>query len=167
MDKIIFKNNQYTKKSSEELFWEKVDKRSEDECWEWIASRDSCNYGMFYPKDHSNGVKASRYSYQLRYGDIPKGLYVLHKCDNPPCVNPKHLFIGTQTDNMQDMISKGRLYDRRGEKNSKVKLTEEDVRTVKLLRKNGMTYKSIAKSLKVSEGCINHILNGRHWVGVE
>lgn len=163
VQKMKYKHNQYSGLSANQRFWEKVDVRGEDDCWIWMASRDSCNYGMFYPKEYPNGIKASRYSWKIHNGEIPKGIYVCHTCDNPPCVNPKHLFLGTQKDNMQDMVQKGRIYDRHGERNSKAKLTEYDVRRVKQLRDNGKTYKGIAEELGVSEGCINHILNGRHW----
>jgi hypothetical protein len=88
-----------------------------DECWEWLGSKYKNNYGQF----HRNGIHAysHRVSYEYFICSIPEGMLVLHKCDNPSCVNPNHLFLGTQKDNMQDMIKKGRqnIYDRSGEKN--------------------------------------------------
>ena len=88
-------------------FWSKVDKQGPihpvcGQCWIWIAGKYSTGYGQ-----HGN-YRAHRYSWNLYYGEIPVGVFVLHRCDNPACVNPKHLFLGTHQDNMDDMIEKGR-----------------------------------------------------------
>lgn len=87
-----------------ERFWKKV-KKSEG-CWEWLAVVSSRGYGTFSLNYKS--VSAHRYSYQLHFGEIPDGLLVCHTCDNPRCVNPDHLFLGTSLDNNHDMIKKGR-----------------------------------------------------------
>lgn len=85
-------------------FWALVEKKSSG-CWEWVGGRDKLNYGVCVG---SRGfTRAHRESFRLTNGE-PGDLCVLHKCDNPPCVNPAHLFLGTRRDNMQDMISKGR-----------------------------------------------------------
>jgi len=87
-----------------ERFMSRVNKT--DSCWLWNASTDGNGYARFVINRKS--VIASRFSYKSFVGEIPNGLFVLHKCDNPKCVNPEHLFTGTQTDNMQDMLKKGR-----------------------------------------------------------
>ena len=87
-------------------FWEKVDRRGFDECWLWKGGKTKTGYGGFWTGERQD--MAHRVSYELHYGPIPEGHYVCHHCDNPPCCNPYHLFEGTPTDNVQDMISKGR-----------------------------------------------------------
>ena len=85
-------------------FWPKIQK--ENSCWIWIAAMASNNYGHLVHE--GKDLYAHRGSWELHNGKIPNGLCALHKCDNPSCVNPKHLFLGTYKDNTQDMISKGR-----------------------------------------------------------
>lgn len=93
-------------RTAAEKFLSKVSKS--DGCWEWQGSRSRRGYGWFSSAAHTYNVPAHRASYELFCSEIPPGLYVLHKCDNPPCVRPDHLFIGTQRDNIHDMIQKGR-----------------------------------------------------------
>ena len=89
-----------------ERFWNKVDKT--DNCWEWIPSKKNRKHGAFKKKSSRKPVMAHRYSYELHYGDFDKSLFVCHKCDNPPCVRPDHLFLGTILDNNRDSLIKGR-----------------------------------------------------------
>lgn len=92
----------------EERFWPKVAKRGPDECWEWTASRTPQGYGKIGRRKGESPAIASRVSWEMHNGPIPDGLHVLHRCDNPPCVNPAHLFLGTNADNQRDMRAKGR-----------------------------------------------------------
>ena len=90
-------------------FWSFVDKKRDNDCWLWLGSKDENGYGRLATQQGKSGIKAHRLSYELRNGAIPKGMFVCHKCDNPSCVNPSHLFIGTQKDNMQDCSMKNRI----------------------------------------------------------
>lgn len=93
--------------SAEERFWSRVKKS--DGCWEWTGPRKNSrsHYGAFFPKQGEHWA-AHRYAYTLAHGPIPDGLLVCHRCDNPPCVRPDHLFLGTDRANHDDMVSKGR-----------------------------------------------------------
>lgn len=93
-------------------FWKKVNKKNPDECWNWKASTNIKGYGQFRLDATESGkgrlVLASRFSWEIHHGSIPLHLCVLHKCDNPLCVNPQHLWLGTLADNANDMYHKGR-----------------------------------------------------------
>jgi hypothetical protein len=91
-------------------WWEKVDRRSDVECWPWTASCDKDGYGRFqYPTPNGQvHTRAHRYGYTMLVGPIPTGMVVMHSCDNPPCVNPAHLGVGTPLANNDDKIGKGR-----------------------------------------------------------
>ena len=92
--------------SIEERLWKKVIKT--DSCWIFNGATNGRRYGIIFNKDTKKPVRVHRISWEIHFGSIPIGMYVCHKCDNPLCVNPKHLFLGTQLDNMRDMIAKGR-----------------------------------------------------------
>lgn len=89
-------------------FWPKVNVRGPDDCWEWAAYRDPNGYGRFSIGPMSKVALAHRVAYQLDKGEVGDNTVICHRCDNPPCVNPAHLFAGSQTDNMQDCAEKGR-----------------------------------------------------------
>jgi hypothetical protein len=95
--------------SLEERFWAKVDRAGPEECWGWRAGRQRYGYGSFWTGRTIGMDKAHRVAYELAVGPIPAGLEILHDCDNPPCVNPNHLRVGTHAENMEDARTKGRL----------------------------------------------------------
>lgn len=142
-----------------EKFWRKV--RKTRGCWVWTAC---CASGYGSLRVGSRMVGAHRASYILHKGKIPRGLFVLHKCDNKKCVNPQHLFVGTQKRNMDDMRRKGRQAlgrrlnhgDQRGSNNHGAKLTEPVVRRIKSLRRKGMKQTRIAKLTKTTKTTKNH-----------
>ena len=90
-------------------FWQKVERRNDNECWIWKGSRDARGYGRLNPGVGLSPVKAHRLSWELANGPIPAGMFACHKCDTPSCVNPNHIFIGTPKDNSMDCSAKGRL----------------------------------------------------------
>jgi hypothetical protein len=95
--------------STSERFWRHVDRRGPDECWPWLAARNELGYGVFWvcaPRRFS--VLAHHMAWELTNGPIPPGKLICHRCDNPPCCNPRHGFVGVHTDNMADMKRKGR-----------------------------------------------------------
>ena len=100
-----------TPKALSERFWSKVDRGGDDECWEWQAAAaltdPDYQYGAFGVPGRGP-ILSHRMAWELTHGEITEGLHVCHHCDNPPCCNPRHLFLGTRSDNMQDMLRKGR-----------------------------------------------------------
>ena len=126
------------RRSNEERFWEKVDRGDDGDCWPWTASRLPEGYGCFWDGTYREGprrpriVRAHRWLYAHLHGHIPDRLEVCHSCDEPSCVNPSHLFLGTHSDNMRDMVSKGRA-DNRGARNGRAKLTPEQIEEIRRL----------------------------------
>jgi hypothetical protein len=142
-------------------FWAKVNIKEPSQCWLWTGSVCPDGYGVAtINKQHK---RTHRISWELTHGTIPKGKSVLHKCDNPPCVNPTHLFLGTQQDNITDMDAKGRRGSAIGVNNGKSKLTETDIVTIRSLHKQGMVGTKIAAQFNVHNSAIYKILNGVNW----
>lgn len=146
-------------KTTEERFWTKVEIIPFHECWEWIACK-RFGYGRF----HTNGksMSAHRISWQIHSGEIPKGLKVLHRCDNTSCVRPDHLFLGTQKDNVDDMCKKGRHHKLKGSSHGASILNEEQVRNI---RKEYMhlSQRELARKYGVGKTTIAHICNKTSW----
>jgi len=136
-------------------------------CLEWTANRNRLGYGLFQISGKSE--RAHRVAWEMANGPIPPGLCVLHRCDNPPCVNSEHLFLGTHTDNMHDMFAKGRgiVARARGEQNGSAKLTEEKVRRIFQLRREGWMQARLALEFGVSETSITLILSRKRWAHLE
>ena len=138
-------------------FWTKTNPVSSHECWEWIGFKDGNGYGRY------GRILAHRIAYELTLGEIPRGMAVCHKCDNPGCVNPDHLWIGTQADNVRDMLAKGRDRrgpPRRGETSNKAKLTSNQVREI---LQSTETLRTLADRYGVSGTAIHYIRHKRNW----
>ena len=129
-------------------------------CWLWTGGKLRRGYGQF----HASGeIQAHRVSYKIHIGKIPEKLIILHKCDNPSCVNPEHLIAGTQKQNIEDSIRKGRFT--RGEKVWKAKLSPKKISEIRNLRMK-FDVEIIAKKFNVSKSTIRHIFNGYTWCHV-
>ncbi len=171
----------------EQRFWQNIQKTTT--CWVWIGSRNKANYGRIGSRELGQRViLAHRLSWELHNGPIPDGLFVCHHCDNPPCVNPTHLFLGTKVDNARDMAAKGRHAFQqhperaaRGEKNGshthpeclprgehhhRAKLTDDDVRAIRMLRNAGHTMPSLATQFGVTLGTIKRVVYRKGWVHI-
>lgn len=161
--------------NSPEDIWRRVDKKSEDECWEWVGTRYRDGYGQVHWR--SRQQQAHRVTWELANGDIPEGLFACHRCDNRACCNPAHLFLGTHQDNMRDRDAKRRVAhgakspavlhpDKivRGEANSNARLTVDDVIAIRAAP--GKTREEIAplaERFGVSISHIRKIRSGRIW----
>jgi len=132
-------------------------------CWEWQAAKDKQGYGKFSYK--GKDMLAHRASWMIYNGKIPDGICVLHKCDNPSCVNPKHLFLGTRKDNAKDMLNKGRSV--RGEKHSASKLTEKEVLQIRKLyqrgKHGGMNSIKLANMFNTTHKTISLVVDRVNW----
>lgn len=146
----------------EDVFWKKVDIRGKDDCWNWLGCIDKATgYGKFR-YNNVNNMLPHRVAYYITLGDIPDGHFVCHTCDNRSCCNPKHLFIGSPLDNVNDMISKGR--NPIGEKDGTAILTEKDVIEIReLLQKGKHTQVEIGKIYGVKSVTICAIKSRRNW----
>lgn len=132
-------------------FWSFVEKT--ESCWLWRGGLHQKGYGSMGDGDGSH-VRAHRYSYLLHFGPIPKGKMVCHKCDNPPCVNPEHLFLGTAQSNMDDMIQKGRARHP-----ARHALTASDIEFISGAHASGKSLRQIAGVLRVSHHTVSRVLH--------
>jgi hypothetical protein len=139
-------------------FWSKVNKT--DGCWIWTARLDRDGYGRFHPTA-TTLVLCHRLSWKLNNGPIPIGMCVLHHCDNPACVNPAHLFLGTQADNIDDKVKKGR--QSRGENHGRAKITEAQVIEARERHNQGDTFASLSREMGISYHTIWSVVTGRRW----
>lgn len=139
---------------TEEKLWSNVDKT--EDCWIWKGGKDKDGYGVI--RMNCRTVKTHRLAWQCSFGEIPSGQYVLHRCDNPPCVNPSHLFLGTAKQNTQDMVQKGRGTTPPDQS----KITKKEVWEIcELKKKYKFEYREIAKMYNLSISRIFNIVNPR------
>jgi len=135
--------------------------KKEDSCWIWVGGRFDDGYGSYWFNEKN--VHANRVSYLLFKGPIPTGMFVCHSCDNPTCVNPEHLWLGTQFENVRDKYNKGRAAV--GEKCRQSHLTAQDVADMRTEKKlNPSTpYSAIASRFGISKCCTMRIIKGMSW----
>lgn len=152
-------------------FWQKVAIGKRGECWPWTGHRNTHGYGIIATRDPPNRqrFRAHRIAYELHHGTIvPPDVLVLHSCDNPPCCNPRHLFLGTQADNVADMHTKNRESggSQPGERNPFSKLTDADVRAIRSELAKGRTYADIGKQFGVHLSVIGRIATRKSWTHI-
>jgi hypothetical protein len=179
-----------TSDDTEERFWSKVNFLGPTQahvpgignCWEWSGSRWQSGYGVFWVTARRR-QRAHRFAWTLTYGAIqPETPFVLHRCDNPLCVRPSHLFVGTHADNVADKITKNRQnaargddhYSRkrpesvaRGEQSGRAKLTEDQVRAIRRRVSEGEGQGAVARTFGVCLATVNDIVNRVYWKHVE
>ena len=141
-------------------FWDKVNAQGTEQCWVWGASVGKTGYGQF--KLGRKVHRAHRVAWMLEYGTIPEGMYVLHRCDNPSCVNPRHLFLGNQQDNMDDMCSKGRQSICTGEQHPRARLTQLAVRIIRIYYP-ALTCPQLGAVFNVSHATIRRVVKYETW----
>ena len=165
----------FTDMERDERFWAKVDATGgPSACWPWLGALTK---GYGYLGRGNRSWYAHRFAWQQVIGPIPNGLLVCHRCDNPPCCNPVHLFLGTDADNVRDMIAKGRIATgskhrsrthpetiRRGEDHHSARLTVADVRAIRLrYRQGGIRQRDLGQAYGVTQTMIGRIVRGTAW----
>lgn len=143
----------------QERFWRYVERGAD--CWEWTGSR-SDGYGTL--RTDRSCIKAHRVSWILHKGPVPEGSVIRHRCDNAGCVNPDHLELGTQRDNMRDAMVRGRLTNRvRGEQHYRARLTAAAVARIRELAAAGRSRASIAREFEIAQVTVWRVLTGQSW----
>ncbi len=148
-----------------EFFHDRVMVDPKTNCWVWMMCRNKRGYGYF--RTEGKNKQAHRGAWETAFGPIPEGMFVCHKCDNPPCCNPEHLFLGTPQDNSTDMVSKQRQAPQIGALNGNTELKEHDVSIIKMLLPLGVKQRHLAQLYGVSRSNIANISTGVSWTHVE
>lgn len=145
-------------------FWARLDRSDPDACWPWPSAPDG-GYGRIKFLGEYEGTH--RIAYRLTHGPIPDGMYVCHRCDNPPCANPAHLFAGKPAVNSADMVAKGRSIPNGGARAPAAKLTADQVREMRAMYEAGGTsYAKVAKAFGVTAMTAHSAITRRSWVDV-
>lgn len=137
----------------------------QDGCWSWSGARDADGYGIVSMQKH-RVARAPRVSWEIHKGPIPSGIFVLHRCDNPPCTNPLHLFLGTPKDNMQDAVRKGRnrITHHKGEKHGRAKVTTEQVIEIRRRYAAGdVSQTTLAAEFGITQSACSLIILRKKW----
>jgi hypothetical protein len=144
----------------DQRFWRMVSVGGPDDCWEFKGHRRENGYGWF--SYNGKSTNAHRIAYTLTHGEIEEAMFVCHSCDNPPCCNPRHLWLGTSADNTSDMDAKGRRRSipQHGSKHGLSKLTEDDVISI---RGSDASPTEIARAFGVTRQCVMSVINRRTW----
>lgn len=136
-----------------ERFWSYVQTQGDNNCWLWIGSRDTPQgYGRF--RLNNRKVRAHRFAYQITIGEIPKGMDVLHRCDIKFCVNPNHLYLGTDNDNARDSAVRNRL---------RTKVSRDQVDQIRKLATSGVSHRKIASLFSISPSAVDDIVSYHSW----
>ena len=144
-------------------FFSRVNYGAAGECWNWMHDLNSTGYGKFSLNNKT--MMAHRVAFQIFGEAIPKGKVVCHSCDNRRCVNPAHLWLGTQSDNLKDAVKKGRMFrpDARASLNGNTKLNWDDVREIRRQVLSGIRKADVARYFGVSNSTISNISNNQTW----
>jgi hypothetical protein len=155
--------------SLEQRLWAKVERGEPNACWPWRGATYGRGYGLIGKVGGKDGpsIPAHRAAWMLTHGEIPDGMQVCHRCDNPPCCNPEHLFLGTHGDNMRDKVLKGRQHRPSGSTHGNSKLTESKVLEIRArYEAGGVSQYALAADYGVGVMQINRIVNRKHWTHV-
>jgi hypothetical protein len=147
------------KLDSKEKFWKKTDKRSDNECWVFLGAKDKDGYGQFWDGDNKIMTRAHVFSAKIHLGNKPNNMCVCHKCDNPICVNPNHLFFGTALDNQNDKMTKNR--HAKGESQGHSKLTNEQIAEIRLRANDN--YKVLCEEFNIVPSTVYRIWHKESW----
>ncbi len=143
-----------------ERFWEKVDIGEKNKCWQWMGSIDTRGYGSIGADGGKPLIRAHRVAYEIAIGPIPVDLVVCHRCDNRSCVNPEHLFVGTQQENVIDMIRKGRRRTYAGEGSPAAKLSNDQVLAIRVDKRRA---REITHEYQISKSTVYAIKRRETW----
>lgn len=141
-------------------FYSRIEFRDNSDCWWWTGPKTPSGYGCFAPK-HKVMYSTHRLAWEINKGPIPTGMHICHICDNPPCVNPDHLFIGTNQDNVNDRVAKGR--QQRGQSHGQSILTEDHITQIRALVHYGVKQTTLARMFGVKRSTVNEAVLYHTW----